>query len=202
MKIKILNLNNEAVGELDLNETIFARAWNPDLVHQVVLAQAANLRKPWAHTKSRAEVKGGGKKPWAQTGTGRARHGSINSPLWVGGGVAFGPRKDRSFAQKINKKMVRAALHSVLSKKLADQELLIVDSLTLKDHKTKNMVQTLSNLKAKSALLVSEKGNKNLHLACANLAKVECVEASSLNVTSLLSHKHLIIDQAAIANIK
>ena len=119
MKTSLYNLKGEAIGEIDLPEKFFGYKWNPDLVHRVLMAQAANRRSPWAHAKGRGEVRGGGVKPWKQKHTGRARHGSIRSPIWKGGGVSHGPKKDRDYSQKVNKKMAKAAVFSVLSKKLA-----------------------------------------------------------------------------------
>ena len=116
MKINIYNLKKEKAGEIELSDRIFGVKWNADLVHQALNTQLANRRQPWAHAKDRAEVSGGGKKPWKQKGTGRARHGSIRSPLWIGGGATFGPSKERNFAKKINIKMKRLAIFSVLSR--------------------------------------------------------------------------------------
>src|SRR3989344_2260366 len=139
MKTQIYNLKGESVGEIDLSDKIFNQKWNPDLVHQVLRVQLSNARSPWAHAKNRAEVSGGGKKPYKQKHTGRARHGSIRSPIWKGGGVTFGPRNDRDFSKKINKKMSRIALHSILSRKLIDGELRIIDSLEISQPKTKEL---------------------------------------------------------------
>src|SRR3989344_8010007 len=137
MKTQVYNLKGEKVGDIELSDKIFARDWNPDLVHQVMLAQAANRRHPWAHTKNRGEVRGGGIKPWKQKHTGRSRQGSIRSPIWKGGGVSHGPVSERDFSKKINKKMLRAAIYSVLSKKLSDGQLKVIDSLELEAPKTK-----------------------------------------------------------------
>ena len=144
MKAPVYNWEKKEVGSVELNDAIFSAKWNADLVHQIVVASQANKRHPWAHTKGRGEVRGGGIKPWKQKGTGRARHGSIRSPLWRGGGVSHGPTKERDFSQKINKKMFRTGLHSVLAKKLADGEMVFIDSFILKTLKTKEI---FSNLK-------------------------------------------------------
>ena len=122
MQIDLYNAGGSIIGKADLPEKMFGQKWNPDLVHQVLAAQESNARKPLAHAKGRGEVRGGGKKPWRQKGTGRARHGSIRSPLWKGGGVTHGPTKERNFEKKINKKMRRAALFSILSRKTKEQE--------------------------------------------------------------------------------
>ena len=123
MNADVYNLKNEKVGTVELPESVFGVRWSPVLVKQVAEAQSANARDPWAHTKTRGEVRGGGRKPWRQKGTGRARHGSIRSPLWVGGGKAHGPRNERDYSQKVNKKMKRTALFSVLSRKAKDGEM-------------------------------------------------------------------------------
>ena len=128
MKVDVYNKENEKVGTTDLPDTVFSASWNPDLVHQAVVAQQANSRQTVAHTKDRSDVRGGGRKPWRQKGTGRARHGSIRSPLWKGGGVTFGPRTERRFRKSINTKMRRGALFSTLSRKYQDGEVTIIDS--------------------------------------------------------------------------
>src|SRR5258708_29946620 len=120
MQTDLYNLKNEKIGTIDLPDKIFAAKWNAVLVKQVLDAQAANRRVPWAHAKFRGEVRGGGRKPWRQKGTGRARHGSTRSPLWVGGGKAHGPRNERDYSQKVNKKMKRGALFAALSRKVKE----------------------------------------------------------------------------------
>ena len=202
MKTKLYNLKNQAVGEVDLPDQIFARPWNPDLVHQVLLVKESNQHKPWAHTKTRGEVRGGGRKPWKQKHTGRARHGSTRSPLWVGGGVTFGPRNERNYERKINKKMVRAALYAVLSRKLNDSELKVVDSLKLPSHKTKELAAALKNFKTTNALLIPAADNKLIFRASANISKVKSLAANSLNVKDVLQHKDVLIDQNALKDIK
>jgi large subunit ribosomal protein L4 len=147
MNYPLYNQQGEKVKEVVLNPAIFEVVGNVGLVHQVVVAQSNNSRQVLAHTKDRSEVSGGGIKPWKQKGTGRARHGSIRSPIWVGGGVTFGPTKDRNFTQKINKKMKRKALLMCLSDRAQDQSLVLVDSLDMEDNKTKNFVAVLENLK-------------------------------------------------------
>lgn len=197
MKTAVYNKYSEKVGEVELSDGIFARPWNANLVHQIVVALAANRRKPIAHTKDRSEVSGGGKKPWRQKGTGRSRHGSIRSPLWRGGGITFGPRNDRDFSQKINKKMARAALHTVLSKKLADGELRIIDDLTVAQPKTKELKWVLQ-----STLLVPMPDNKAIYRASANLPRVKTLAAQSLNVEDVLKYKNILIDQKAAEQLK
>lgn len=204
MKAELYNLKGETVGEADLPERIFARPWNADLVYQAVITQQANRRKPWAHTKGRGEVRGGGRKPWRQKHTGRARHGSIRSPIWRGGGVAHGPVRERVFTKVINKKMLRAAIYSVLAKRLADKQLRIVESLVLPTHKTKELTANLSAfLRGKvNALLIPARGNKNIYRASANIPKVKGLAADSLNVEDLLKYKNVLIEQKAVSEIK
>ena len=200
MKTQVYNLKGEKVGDIELSDKIFARDWNPDLVHQVMLAQAANRRHPWAHTKNRGEVRGGGIKPWKQKHTCRARHGSIRSPIWRGGGVTHGPVKDRDYSQKVNKKMMRAAIFSVLSKKLSDGGLKIVDSLKLEAPKTKLLFSAIKIFLP--ALLVAATDNKLISRAARNIPRVKSLHGASLNVEDLLKYKNVLIDKQAVAEIK
>ncbi len=169
MKADVYNLKNEVVGTVELPATVFGTKWNATLVQQVLEAQLANARQPWAHVMDRSEVRGGGKKPWRQKGTGRARHGSTRSPIWVGGGKAHGPRNDKDYSQKVNKKMKRVALFSVLSKKIKDGEVKIFDTLVVETPKTKTVASALKMVlspkkgdKRFDVLLVSDNANKNL----------------------------------------
>ena len=202
MKINIYNVKNEIVGQTDLSDKIFAREWNADLVHQVLQAQLGNRRQNLAHTKSRADVRGGGKKPWKQKHTGRARHGSSRSPIWKGGGVTFGPTNERNFSKKINKKMVRVAIHAVLSKKLSEGELKVVDSLKIAQAKTKLVAQILKTLQANSALIVPGPANRLIFRASANIPKIKSLDAASLNVYDLLRYKNVLVERDAVGNIK
>lgn len=204
MKTEIYNLKGEIAGEIDLQDEIFARPWNADLVHQALLAQVANRRQPLAHTKNRGEVSGGGRKPWRQKHTGRARHGSIRSPLWIGGGVSHGPRNERVFAKKINRKMRRAAIAAILSKRLADKEIKIVESLNLEAPKTKILLDNLKPFFAEkpNALLVPSPENKNIYKASRNVPKLKALDPKSLNVEDLLKYKQILIDKNALAHIK
>lgn len=202
MKASVYNLNNESVGEIDLPDEIFAQKWNPDLVHQVLVGMAANRRHPWAHTKGRGEVRGGGAKPWRQKGTGRARHGSRRSPLWVGGGVTFGPDKAKNYRVKINKKMARAALRSALSKKMSDGEVKIIDDLKTDWQKTKQWAMALRALSIFNALLVPAGDNKLIYRTCRNLPKIKCLNVASLNTEDVLKYQNLLIDKQAVSEIK
>lgn len=218
MEVKLYNQKAEAIGQAELPARVFGVAMNTDLVHQAATAQAANARRVIAHTKDRSEARGGGRKPWRQKGTGRARHGSIRSPIWKGGGVTFGPTKERNFAKKINKKMRRKALFMALSAKLKDEELVLVDKLELKEAKTRQMAAVLSGFDklkkglSSSALIVlpvhrslGEGGagaNANIVRAAGNLPKVKTVRADSLNILDILSHKYLVLCQKAVPVIE
>jgi len=203
MRAKVYNLKGEVVKETDLNDAIFLRPWNSDLVYQALRIQTANRRHPLAHAKNRAEVSGGGRKPWKQKGTGRARQGSIRSPIWKGGGVTHGPTKEKIFARKLNKKMLRGAIHSVLAKRFKLEELKIIDSLEPQNPKTKEMFRSLKAfLKNPNALLVTATGQKNIHLASRNIPKVKDIRASSLNVEDLLKYKNILIEEKALLEIK
>ncbi|OGY63970.1 MAG: 50S ribosomal protein L4 [Candidatus Harrisonbacteria bacterium RIFCSPLOWO2_02_FULL_41_13b] len=203
MKAKVYNLKGEVVKETELSDVIFLHPWNSDLVYQALRIQTANRRHPLAHAKNRAEVSGGGRKPWKQKGTGRARQGSIRSPIWKGGGVTHGPTKEKIFARKLNKKMLRGAIHSVLAKRFKLDELKIVDSLELQSSKTKEIFMSLKNfLKIPNALLITAAGHKNIHLASRNIPKVKDIHASSLNVEDLLKYKNVLIEEKALSEIQ
>lgn len=201
MKTQVYNLENKPVSEIDLPDALFGRKWSADLVHQAVTAQAANARSPWAHAKGRGEVRGGGKKPWKQKHTGRARQGSIRSPIWKGGGVSHGPVKERSYEQKLNKKMLRAALSSVLSQRLRDGELKVVDALP-QVQKTKELAKQLFGLLPKAhALLIPAMENKSIYRSSRNLPAIKSLAPNSLNVYDLLKYKHIVLDKEAVAVI-
>src|SRR3989338_6731532 len=188
MKITVYNTLGKEAGTADLPDGIFALPWNADLVWQIATSQEANMRGTYAKTKDRAEVSGGGKKTWRQKGTGRARHGSIRSPLWKGGGATFGPTKEKVFSRKINKKMRRQALFMVLTAKANDGLLVLLDDIKLEKPKTKIMSEILMNMpcKEESSLLAVSDMNKNMILASRNLAKVKTIQAKDLNVLDLL----------------
>jgi large subunit ribosomal protein L4 len=212
MTTDVYNLENEKTGTIELPDRIFAAKWNAALVKQVLDAQAANGHEPWAHTKNRSEVRGGGRKPWRQKGTGRARHGSTRSPIWVGGGKAHGPRNDRDYTQKVNKKMKRLALFATLSKKAKDGELKIVEDFTVVAPKTKMLAESLRGIlamrktaKRYDALLIpasSIGANANVFRASANLQKAKALDATSLNIYDILNHKNVFIDKEAVGVIE
>lgn len=206
MEAKIYNQEGQSEGTIDLPETIFNAPWNPDLVHQVTVGMAANARSGLAHTKNRGEVSGGGKKPWRQKGTGRARHGSSRSPIWRKGGVTHGPRNDRIYTQKINKKMKTKALWTILSAKLRDGEILFLKDLKLAASKTRaaqTIMKTLSGLPGFERLAYSAAGRRTIVALPArdeiiarsfrNLPTAIVAETRNLNPLELLRRKHLII---------
>ncbi len=208
MKIDLYNLENSKVGTVEAPEALFDAPWRPVLVQQVLLAQAANARRPWAHAKGRGEVSGGGKKPWRQKGTGRARHGSTRSPLWRHGGKAHGPNKERDYSQKVNKKMKQAALASVLSKKLKDGNLKVVEAFAFEAPKTKLVsvaLRKITNLAPKSkkfdVLIVRTPENVTITRAARNLVKTKVLSANSLNIQDLVGYKHVFIEKGVVAEI-
>ncbi|KKS92139.1 MAG: 50S ribosomal protein L4 [Parcubacteria group bacterium GW2011_GWC1_43_12] len=204
----IHNQEGKETGKMNLSEAVFGLKANADLIKQAVKAQMSQARIPYAHTKTRGEVRGGGKKPWRQKGTGRARHGSTRSPIWVGGGVVFGPRKEKKFAQKINKQMKRKALFMVLSGKLRDSEMIILDDLKIKEAKTKKMALILKNLQSKfkdlnkGLVIVLPGKNENVVRASKNLPKTETLRADSLNVVDLLSKKYILLPKESVEMIE
>jgi large subunit ribosomal protein L4 len=205
MKTDVYNFEGVKTGTVEMPDSLFGVAWKPALVQQVVTAQLANRRRPWAHAKDRSEVRGGGRKPWRQKGTGRARHGSIRSPLWIGGGKAHGPHNERDFTEKVNKKMRQVALASVLSQKLRDGEVRVMESLALTTPKTKEIAKRLSVFlalpkyaKKYDTLLVPQPGNSALARAARNLVKTKVISPTSLNVYDVLNYKRLLVDRAAL----
>ena len=200
MQVAVYSQENKKIGETEIAEEIFSTKWNPDLIHQALDVQLANRRQVLAHTKGRGEVRGGGRKPWRQKGTGRSRHGSIRSPLWRHGGVTFGPTKERNFSRKINKTMKRLAIFGILARKLQENQIKIVDDLTLKNPKTKEVAALLKNFRteAKSVLIIPAPQNKNIFPAGRNLPRVKVLSPASLNVYDLLKFQEIILEKAAI----
>jgi large subunit ribosomal protein L4 len=192
-------------GTITLSEKVFGANWNADLVHQVVIGMQANARQPWAHAKDRSEVAGGGRKPWKQKGTGRARHGSSRSPIWRHGGATFGPRNDRDYSVKINRKMRVNALFSVLSKKYAAGEVLFVKEISFAAPKTKDareVMNTLGGIKGfegvatrrKNALyVVLPKADVTTKKSFQNMSNVLMGTVSTLNPVDVLSYKYLVL---------
>ncbi|MEX0690062.1 MAG: 50S ribosomal protein L4 [Candidatus Paceibacterota bacterium] len=204
MKVKVYDKNSKETETIELPSSLFEVSWNPDLVHRVFTLHNSNKRSNTAHSKERGEVSGGGKKPWRQKGTGRARHGSIRSPLWRGGGVTFGPRNDRNYTKKINKKMKRKALFSLLSKKLKDDEIKIIDTFELSKPKTKEVQLILNSFFGKdkaSVLFVPSSKNKDFYLASKNIENAGVVRSSSLNIYDPLTYKFMFIEKKALDEI-
>ncbi len=207
LNVKIYNQAGRETGELELSRKVFGVRWKPQLVHEVVEAQRSSRRRQVAKVKDRAEVRGGGRKPWRQKGTGRARHGSIRSPLWVGGGVTHGPTAERTYEKKVNKKARRQAFLSALSRKLTEGEILFLDRLELPEGKTKNgaeIMRNLSkvggfeNLNLKKTLVLLPRAERNSIKALRNLENVEVAEARNSNLSGLLSHKFILLPQESV----
>lgn len=210
MKLEVYNRENKKVDTLEAPDAIFNAPWRPNLVHQVVVGVESNERKPWAHVKERGAVRGGGKKPWRQKGTGRARAGSNRSPLWRGGGITFGPSNERNYEKKINKKMRREAFFSVLSKKLAEGDVRIIDSFGITVPKTKAVVGFLKSVAPKSVkntklaetvLLVPAAGNKNAMIGGRNIAGESVVFPKALGVFETIRTKLIFIEKPAVEEL-
>ncbi len=205
MEAKLYNQKGEEVGKYKAPAEVFDLPWNADLVHQVVTSMLSTRRSGTAHTKDRGDVSGGGKKPWQQKGTGRARHGSIRSPLWRGGGTTFGPRAEKNYTRKVNRGMKRKALLTVLSKKFKDGEVLFLKDLSLSTPKTKDAKQILVSLsgiegvqtlkgKRSNALVVALPGkNSSVEKSFRNLGNVSVSESRNLNAVDLLTYRFVAI---------
>jgi large subunit ribosomal protein L4 len=197
-KIAVYNLAGAKVEDMELSDTVFGMPKNDDLVHQVFVSLSANKRQVLADTKNRGERSGSGIKPWAQKGTGRARVGSSRTPTWRGGGVAFGPTSDRNFKKKINKKVNAKAIAIVLSGKLKDSEIRIIDKLELAEKKTKQMAEALKKLEIKGRMLIAfSDGEKEMLLLTRNIAKVQNISVKQLNVLDMLNNKNLVMSKAS-----
>jgi len=204
MKYPVLNYQGEKVSEIDLPKELFDIPLNQNLVWQVMVSQRSNRRQSIAHTKDRSEVSGGGRKPWPQKGTGRARHGSIRSPLWKGGGVTFGPRKEKNFKKKIPKKMRRKALFMVLSEKAREKLLILLDKLEMEKIKTKIASNIFRNLvkDSKKTLLVLPDNEKKIILSFRNIPNLKIEQAKDLNCLDLLNSKYIIMPVKSIDVLK
>lgn len=200
-KVSVYNMEGQQVGELELNDAIFSVEVNTHLMHKSVVGQLANNRQGTQSAKTRAEVRGGGAKPWKQKGTGRARQGSIRAPQWKGGGVVFAP-KPRDYSMKLNKKEKRAALKSALTAKVNDQKFIVLDQLAFDDIKTKNMVKVLDNLKVSKALVVLNDNDQNVVLSARNLADVQTASTNTINVYDILKYDTFVITKDAVATIE
>ena len=201
MKVDIRKQDNTKLESIDLNKTVFGAQVNDGLVHQVVTAYLSNARSGTKGHKSRSTASGGGIKPWRQKGTGRARAGTIRSPLWVGGGKTFAP-DNRNFTKKINKKEYKTAIKSILTSLLKNKRLIVVDTFKIDEPKTKEMSKVLKSLEVDDALIVVNEKQTNLDLASRNIPKVELLTVEKINPVSLISHENVVIDTAGIKKIE
>lgn len=199
--VAVLNMAGAQVGTIELNDAIFSIEANEHVMHLAVVQYLANQRQGTQSTKTRAEVRGGGRKPYRQKGTGRARQGSIRSPQWVGGGVVFAP-KPRDYSFKLNKKVKRLALQSALSTKVAEGKIIVLDELTLSEVKTKEMVKVLGNIKCDNALIVMDGSNENVMLSARNIPTVKTVSVNTINVYDLLKYNNLVVTKEAVEKIQ
>lgn len=201
-KVDVLNIEGQKVSEIELNEEIFGIEVNEYVLHSVVTMQLANKRQGTHATKTRSFVRGGGRKPWKQKGTGRARAGSIRSPLWVGGGVAFGPHP-RSYNYMVPKKVRKLAMKSALSSKVEDNNIIVLDTLNLNEAKTKVMADILKKLNVnRKALVVTVDGCETVKRTCQNIPGIITAAAQNMNVYDLLKHDKLVITKDAVARIE
>lgn len=202
--VKVYNLEGNILEEISLNPIIFAAKINQDTVHQTVVAQLANARHAISNTLTKGEVRGGGKKPWAQKHTGRARQGSIRAPQWRKGGIIFGPCKEKNFSVKISKNIKKNAIRSVLSDKVNDSALYIVDNFDFKDFKTKNAIEFLAKMLVndKKVLICLDEKGSNAELAFRNLPKVIVLPVNSLNVKDLLNASAVILSKQGLSTIE
>jgi len=201
-KVDVYNINGQKVGDIDLSDNVFGVEVNEVAMHSAVVNYLANARQGTQSTKTRAEVRGGGRKPWRQKGTGRARHGSIRSPIWTGGGVALGP-KPRSYSYKLPKKVRRLALKSALTTKVLDNNIIVLDDLKLEEIKTKKMANILKNLKADtSALIVTPEVDRNVVLSARNIENVKTTTSDSINTYDILKYDKFIVTKEAVARIE
>lgn len=210
VKINIYNQQGEKADQMELTDNIFNVEPKMELVHQAQVTQMTNERQVLAHTKTRSEVRGGGKKPWRQKGTGNARAGSIRSPIWIGGGITFGPTKLRNFAKKINKKMKRKAIFMVLTDKVKNNNLLILDKLEIPEFKTKKVKEVFDNLvkeenagsKKRSILLINEQKDEKIFYSARNLEGVKVINKDNINILDLLKYKYLITTVGAVKELE
>ncbi|MDO8435524.1 MAG: 50S ribosomal protein L4 [bacterium] len=202
-KVAVYNVEGKQVREIELSDAVFGTARNDALVHQVIVAQQARPRRAIADTKDKGEVRGGGKKPWKQKGTGRARHGSIRSPIWVGGGITFGPTSDRNFAKRIPKKMAMGALKSVLSDKVRDQKFIILESLAVLDAKTKTFASIIKKLpldgrKTTKMLIALSKSETGFVRAARNIPHVFVTTAVNVSVLNVVQFPYFVTTEEAV----
>ena len=199
--VSVYNIEGKVVGSMELNDAVFGVEVNNHLVHQAVVLQLANKRQGTQSAKTRAEVSGGGRKPWRQKGTGHARQGSTRSPQWTGGGVVFAP-KPRTYSFKMNKKEKNLALKSVLTSKVAENKFIVVEGLSFDEIKPKNMVAVLKNLEANKALVVTNDNDKNVILSTRNIPNVKTALTNTINVYDILKYDKMIVTKDAVATIE
>lgn len=199
--VGLFNIEGNKVGELSLNEKVFNVEVNAAVLHQVVVAQLANKRQGTQSAKTRAEVRGGGIKPWRQKGTGRARQGSIRSPQWAGGGIVFAP-KPRSYRVSLPKSMRRVAMKSALTSKVLENEMIVLESLELDAPKTKTIVAMLNAFEAKKALIVTAESNANVYKSGRNIEGIQVMPVNNINVYDLLKYEKLIITKDAVSKLE
>ncbi|MDI9486083.1 MAG: 50S ribosomal protein L4 [Bacillota bacterium] len=200
-KVAVFNMEGKQVGELELNDAIFGVEVNQDLMHKVVVSQLANARQGTVATRSRGMVRGGGRKPWRQKGTGRARQGSIRSPQWVGGGVVFGPQP-REYSYRLPKKARRAALKSALSAKAAAGNIVVLDQLKVDEPKTKVMVNMLKALDVQKPLVVTAEWDRNVELSTRNIPGAVVAKSVGLNVYDILNSQKLVMTKDAVTKLE
>ena len=200
-KVDLLNMEGKKVGTIELADSIFAVEVNETVMHDVVVNYLANQRQGTQSTKTRSEVSGGGKKPWKQKGTGRARQGSIRAPQWIKGGIALGP-KPRSYKYTLNKKVKRLALKSALTTKVQENNIIVLDSLNFDEIKTKNMAKVLENIKVEKALVVLAEKNSNVQLSTRNIPNVKAALVNTMNTYDLLKYQTLVITKEAVEKIE
>lgn len=200
-KVSVYSMEGKQVGELELNDAIFGVDVNTHLLHMAVVAQLANKRQGTQSALTRAEVRGGGAKPWKQKGTGRARQGSIRAPQWRGGGVVFAP-KPRDYSIKLNKKEKKAALKSALTAKVNDAKFIVLDDLSFDTIKTKNMVKVLENLKLSQALVVMSDNDQNVVLSARNIPDVKTASTNTINVYDIMKYDTFVVTKSAVATIE
>ena len=201
-KVDVLSVDGKKVKELELNENVFGIEPNENIVHSAVVNYLANQRQGTQNTKTRAEVSGGGRKPWRQKGTGRARQGSIRAPQWIKGGIALGPRP-RSYSYKINKKEKRLAIKSILSSKVAEKELVVLDKLELKEIKTANMIKVLNNVKAEGkTLILLPANNENVQKSARNIKGVKTLTVDTINAYDLVKYNNLVVTEDTVKKLE
>jgi large subunit ribosomal protein L4 len=208
LKVTVYNQAAEALKDLELSVQIFGVKPNEELLHQAVVAQQANARQVLAHTKDRSEVAGSGKKPWKQKGTGRARSGSVRSPLWIGGGVVFGPRNNRNFKKKINQKMKQKALFMALSDKVATGTFVVLENMEVAEFKTKKFNSILTAVEKKvlkndrrDVLVLNDAKSDKLQYSARNLQGVKIINLENINLVDILNYKNLLLTEAAVKSL-